>query len=466
METYRVDDAPDQERPFILPRYADELKAEFNPRVYQLLPPAMRKLFEPFNDCHERDILLLGVLTVLSGCMPNVRGLYDRRWVSPNLYSFIEAPAGAGKGVLNWARLVGSPIHSLLREETRLAREQYEQLRHDRIRQKAPAIDTPVEPGQRMLFIPVNNSASSVVQTLADNQGAGILFSTEADTLANALAQDWGNFSDILRCAFHHEPIDLQRRIHREYIHIEHPRVSVLLTGTRGQLLRLIPDTENGLFSRFMYYSFPVYPHFRDVFSSGAKDHSEMFRSFGHLVLEMYQFLQAREHPLIFKLHRANAREFVSQFSRYIHESYEQVGTPLLATVHRLGLIGFRISMVLTMLRYFSDPGRKDLEQIGIWQIDFAIAMDLVEHFFFHATVLHADMKDGSRQVTRHSRNRSLWHRLPDTFSRAEATELARAVGISTSTLSRYLVSGQFERIGQGQYRKRVNSESNDHVSK
>ena len=62
----------------------------------------------------------------------------------------------------------------------------------------------------KMLFIPVNNSASYIVQTLSENDGSGILFSTEADTLANSLSQDWGNFSDVLRCAFHHEPIELQ----------------------------------------------------------------------------------------------------------------------------------------------------------------------------------------------------------------------------------------------------------------
>jgi len=119
--------------------------------------------------------------------------------------------------------------------------------------QDSGSITLPDAPEQKLLFIPANNSASSFIQTLSQNDEMGILFSTEADTLANSLAQDWGNFSDILRCSFHHETVEMQRKTNKEYVVVDQPRLSVLLTGTNGQFNRLIPDTENGLFSRFMY---------------------------------------------------------------------------------------------------------------------------------------------------------------------------------------------------------------------
>jgi hypothetical protein len=466
MSQHEITSPREGERPLILPRFTEGLQGEFHPRVYELLPPELRKVLQAVDNRHERDILLLGALTVLSGCMPNVRGLYDRRWISPNLYTFIEAPAGSGKGVLSWARLLGVGVHAELREESRIAREQYEERRKEMARKKDPEVSLLTEPAQRLLFIPVNNSASSMVQTLAENEGAGILFSTEADTLANSLAQDWGNFSDVLRCAFHHEPIDLQRRLNREYLTVDHPRLSVLLTGTRGQLLRLIPDPENGLFSRFMYYSFPASPVFRNVFARQGRDLGELFRSLGAVVVEMHRFLRDLEYPIAFSLHPESEQEFITLFSRYSQDSYEQVGTPLLATVHRLGLIGFRIAMVLTMFRYFTDPNRKELERISIRQVDFAIAMDLVEHFLFHATLLLAEMKDGSRQIAQHSRNMTLYQRLPEEFTRAMASEISKSMGISTSTLSRYLLSGNFERIGQGRYRKMLISAPPEQLSK
>ncbi len=45
------------------------------------------------------------------------------------------------------------------------------------------------------------------------------------------------------------------------------PHISALLSGTPGQIRKLIPDSENGLFSRFMYYHLPMKPDWNDVFA-------------------------------------------------------------------------------------------------------------------------------------------------------------------------------------------------------
>lgn len=44
-------------------------------------------------------------------------------------------------------------------------------------------------------------------QALSDNHGWGVIFETEADTLTQALKTDYGDYSDGLRKAYHHEPI-------------------------------------------------------------------------------------------------------------------------------------------------------------------------------------------------------------------------------------------------------------------
>ena len=178
-----------EEELFLLPGYQDQLRSTLSNSIYDNLPEPLRDLFTTIDNPYERDILLLGTLTVLSGCMPNVIGFYDRKWVSPNLYTFIEAPAGSGKGVLSWTRLVGMEIHKMLLEETTLAKKQFEELKREKIKLKDADVSALKEPPYKLLFVPANNSASSVVQTLSENDGAGILFSTEADTLANALAQ-------------------------------------------------------------------------------------------------------------------------------------------------------------------------------------------------------------------------------------------------------------------------------------
>ena len=445
-----------EDESYVLPSYNEYLEPKFNPHIYQGLPLAMRDLFVPIANRHERDILLLGTITVLSGCMPNVIGVYDGRIVCPNLYTFIEAPAGAGKGVLSWARELAYPIHKMLCEETRAAREQYLSSKKEKAKQKKPDGEILTEPPYKMLFIPVNNSASSMVQTLSENDSSGILFSTEADSLANSLSQDWGNFSDVLRCAFHHEPIELQRRLNREYISIEKPKLSVLLTGTRGQLLRLIPNTENGLFSRFIFYSFPAVPHFRNVFDPNGTKTGQAFNKMGQTVLESYTYLKQRTEPLEFYLTDQDKEKFLSEFKDITAFTYKESGDQILGTVLRLGLMTFRIGMVLSTIRHFTNPNREEQNRIKIHKCDFTIALELAYHILCHATLVIAEMKDGSKQVLHQSRLTNLNRQLPETFTKAEALKVAKTLNISNATLGRYLEKSQFERVAQGKYRKIV----------
>ena len=44
----------------------------------------------------------------------------------------------------------------------------------------------------------------------------------------------------------------------------------MLLSGTPGQVKKLIPDAENGLFSRFMYCHLPMKPQWNDVFADST----------------------------------------------------------------------------------------------------------------------------------------------------------------------------------------------------
>jgi hypothetical protein len=448
---------------FLLPQYQDELCATLPNDIYEHLPEPLKCLFENITNPYERDILLLGSITVLSGCMPNVIGFYDRKWVSPNLYTFIEAPAGSGKGVLSWTRLIGMEIHKMLLEETRLAKQAFEELKKEKIKNKDQDLAQLKEPPYKLLFIPANNSASSVVQTLSENDGAGILFSTEADTLANALAQDWGNFSDVLRGAFHHEPVEMQRRQNREHFAVEHPRLSVLLTGTRGQVFRLIPNTENGLFSRFMFYSFPAVPSFRDVFAHNGTDPGHAFREMGQLVQQLYQFLKAQPEPIQLYFQPEQQTDFIAFFREVTDVAHRGSGVPILATIHRLGLISFRIAMVMSMVRYFHFKKRKNQHTVKIQQADLVIAKKVSLTLLYHANMLIADMKDGSKIIQTQAKQQRFFAELPNEFGWAQALEVGKQFGMSPSSVRRYLLGGQFERITKANYRKVFKPVSGEH---
>jgi len=443
---------------FVMPQSVEHLSDEFHQDIYKYLPSVLKQACELFDDRKEKDIILLGALSVISGCLPNVSGIYDRRTVYPHLFVFIEAPAGSGKGVLQWTRKLAEDIHKELRDVSKQSRKEYEaNLREWNTSQKKKGQsrddEPPTEPADQMLLIPANNSASSFVQTLAENGGQGILFCTEADTLANSLSQDWGNYSDVLRCSFHHEPISLQRRTKREYLELEQPRVSVLLTGTKGQLFKLIPDTENGLFSRFAFYSFPAVPVFRDVFRDTGHTAETVFTALGRIIYEYRNKLLVLDFVIEWQLSKKDQDDFKAYFNMTMIRLYEEVGEQSLATVKRLGLILFRMAMVLSTVRALEKNIRIERIMTIVYN-DYAIACEIVFCLIRHSVKLIAECKDGSNRIIQQKRLMVFYKSLPETFTRHEASKIAATMKISNASCGRYLISGLFKKAGHGKYEK------------
>jgi len=119
-----------------------------------------------------------------------------------------------------------------------------------------PIPEKPQEPAFKLLFIPADCSQAMMMQILQDNDGSGIICETEADAMSGANKQDWGNYSHIMRAAFHHEKISAARKTNRELLEIKHPQLAVALSGTPAQVPKLIASAEDGLFSRFLFYAF------------------------------------------------------------------------------------------------------------------------------------------------------------------------------------------------------------------
>ena len=132
-------------------------------------------------------------------------------------------------------------------------------------------LEKPEEPEFKTFFIQGNTSSAMIYKHLQFNEGSGCLSETETDTLTNALKQEWGGFSDVLRKAFHHETISLSRRTDLEYTKIEEPKFSLSITGTPDQVKSILSSTQNGLASRFMFYSFNTPPKWRTTFTQNIK---------------------------------------------------------------------------------------------------------------------------------------------------------------------------------------------------
>lgn len=328
----------------------------FSVQIRDLLPGLFQKIADQSESEQDGDILLLGSLTVISAVLPNVSGIYNKRPVWSNLFLFITARASSGKGRLTLCKYLIDPIHDRLREINEAEEITYKQnLQEYNANKKKMTMEQPEKPPLRMLIIPANSSATAVYQVLGDNDGQGIMFETEGDTLANTFSSDYGNYSDGFRKAFHHENISYVRRKDREYVNLKHPRLSALLAGTPKQVQSLITDAENGLFSRFMFYFLPTGAEWHDVFAlseNGTVD--DYFKGLGSQFFDFYKILKEAG-DVHFHLTPAQQDEFNGYF-KIIHEEYPQLlGDEIIASVRRLGLITFRIAMILSTVRMMDD---------------------------------------------------------------------------------------------------------------
>ena len=443
----------------------------FSQTVGGQLPDILKRIVADAVSAVDADLLILGSLTVFSACLPNVYGVYDRREVFSNLFLYVTASASAGKGRLSLCRHLAAPLHRELREQYRKSIEKYkqEQLQYVMNKKKGEAAE-PEEPPFLTLFIPANSTATVVYQTLSQNNGVGLLFETEGDTLANAFNSDLGNYSDGFRKAFHHETISYLRKKDREYVEITKPKFSAILSGTPEQVFNLIPSAENGLFSRFIFYVMPTEIVWHDMFdASEGPTADELFKEIGRDFYQFHKLLGAQ--PIRFTLQQEQQRRFNAFFSKTQADYAALFGNDIIASVRRLGLIFFRITMILTVLRQMDegafplalDDGKEAL--LVCTDADFDTALAMVKVLLQHTVrVFQALPRRTERRFRQDRRQRTesfmqtFLAALPDAFSRSGYLQTAADMGISEKTAERYIAelcrSGMLEHPASGQYVK------------
>jgi len=419
--------------------------------IYENLPAILRESADLFQDAIEKDVFLIGALAVLSGCLPNIRGIYFDEPYSPHLYAFITAPAGAGKGKMKWARYFGQTIHDHLVdgskeecEEYTLKLDQYNSLtQKERLHEERPR-----EPLHKMFFIPANSSSSAFIQALADNDFTGVIFETEADTLANTFKQEWGNFSDVLRKAFHHESTSLFRRKDQEFIDIKDPHLAIALSGTPRQVQNMMPDTENGLFSRFLYYAFEDDGEFKNPFVSHRQlDYIEFFNGQGRRIYDLYLELNRLRQPIIFSLSPKQAGHLTVHFDSMLKRSKLLLGNDLEANVKRLGLVAFRMAMVFSALR-FTD-GRKISYPMTCCDTDFSMAISISTVLEKHAIAVFKSLPNNGMAGIK----LRFFEALPGEFDRQTYLKIAEELGIREKNAEKYIAMFKNKLLGLERHR-------------
>lgn len=343
----------------------------------------------------EKEVFLIGAIGIISGLLPNLKGLYAGKWIAPNLFVYILAAYGGGKGGLDYARELGNQIHKAKREKAKKMMLEYltemevykKELKAYNRNKIAEPPTKPVKAPTLMLYIPANNSKSGIYQLLEENDDKGIMFESEGDTLADAIKQDYGSFSDTLRKAFHHENLDLFRRGNEELIEINKPELSVVLSSTFNQLKILIPSIEDGLYSRFIFYKLKQDNKFNDVFDDRKSNYQQFFIQEGEIFKKLYDELEGLETPISFYLTKKQEKEFVEILNIKKANLMKEVDVTMAGTANRLGIIAFRIMMIFTALRTYENGTLNN--SIICNDTDFYNALRIIDRLEKHAKTVY-----------------------------------------------------------------------------
>lgn len=409
----------------------------------------LQAIMKADSDPAIQNLLLFGSLVSLSSVMPSVSGIYGGKRVYPNLYGFVVAPPASSKGKLADVIQLVKPIDDEIRLQCRQEQEQYQLELAKYKADKNPDAVAPKQPPLRKLLLPANASSTALYQALNDNHGRGLTFETEGDTVSLTLKSDYGNYSDGLRKAFHHEAISYMRRKDAEDAYIAKPRWSVLLSGTPAQVTTFIPNSENGLFSRFIFYCVPRNYDWMNVFAT-EQPMEDYFADLGERYLPLYHELCQRTNPLTFRLTADQQRRFNDYFAGIQSEYAGLYGDDLIASIRRLGLICFRIAMVLSVTRLITPTGLADgMENVQMLNYftcsdeDFCAATNIVETLMQHTAAVYANLLTPIETTTLINtitdRQRHLYDALPETFSRSTAIQIAAQLTIPSRTAERWI---------------------------
>jgi len=424
--------------------------------VYRGLPDTLGDIAQHLDEGHKRDSFLTGALPVVAGALPKVRFKYGGHWVSLNLYAAVIAPAGGGKGQMRYARKMGEKLNRHLHDLSEKRMEEWKE------KKKSDDEEAPPDPPPLLrLFLPADSSAAALKDGIADSPH-GVIFETEFKTLGIVLGQDWGQFRDLVLKAFQNEPIACDRKTEDPTL-IEHPALSMAVSGTPDTFSEVISDTEDGLFSRFAYYWFDAELKWKDQF--GGLGETELDRAVDRAadtLKQMYDALRVREEPLYLKFDE-RAEQVINKACCFVMEHWKREGVrpDLYASLKRAALRAARTASIMRLLRHHEQgKSLQDVDTVEVGLQDVEIGLRLAFTYLVHALQIAERFGlQRERQGLRRNQIRFLEALPDDQFETSEIEELASEVGVRSRTAERWLGNwwkdtGLIDKIERGVWTK------------
>lgn len=475
-------------------------------------PPFIQQMLDLAPSTPQRDAMLLGITTVL-GVTLNwfTFTYYGSRKTYPNLLHMTLGSPASGKGAVSWIKQLAVPVHEAYMDLYQCEMKQYRRERQawECLGNKRKDVDIPQEPAQRLFIIPGNNSSTGIKDNLIAAGGVGLVFETEIDTMGSAISADYGHFGDTLRKGYDNDEISYFRRTEHEYRQTHRSCFGVCLTGTMSQLYGIIPNAEDGLQSRFLFYVLPEISGWINQFEHQKSDYNQQFHTWGVQWKKTLDAVRGVASSFELELTDDQVERFNAHFSRIFGRACAVHGGPMKSAVARLGLNLCRMMSVIATVRalesllpvngqqtddvlpdtpqavlkkllaspYLQPAGHIPHENLQdgtystftmrISDEDFQGLLDLVEPLYLHSGFVFSLLPKAQRPKPA-TNPRQVFDCLPLTFTREQIIEAGKQFNLSEkgvdSLLRRNLLNHTLEKTGRGLYRfcKKVRNPEDD----
>ena len=449
---------------------ADKLRREvpcLPDELFDRLPDFLKRGLTHVRNKRERDILLLSMITNISGCLPGVRMNYGGMVYSADLYLVALAGSGRGKGVMQLAAILPAAIQEYYDELNRKDEREYRQKLlkwnlEERLaaqEKRIPDLDQcPEMPVERILKVAPNISKSQLILALEAGGAVGLVMNaSELDMISSAMHQEYGKHDDVMRAASQHEEVSSYFKTDHRLVVVSDPHLALCASGTPAQLHKFISSLENGMYSRVAFYVGQAHWEYKSANPDKARlDMRAYFKGMGEELLRMFIFLSGSPTEVVFT--EEQWKEHTERFRTYLREVVAEDDDSPGAIVLRHGLMMSRIAMVLTALRK-CEPQWNTSE----WKCsdeDFHTAMQIVDVLLEHSLLLSTSMDDTAgriRPVKAFFKLRPVLKKMPREFTYSELMAAANEAGLPTASVKRYLLRLVYYQIVEkedGKYRK------------
>ena len=449
---------------------ADKLRREvpcLPDELFDRLPDFLKRGLTHVRNKRERDILLLSMITNISGCLPGVRMNYGGMVYSADLYLVALAGSGRGKGVMQLAAILPAAIQEYYDELNRKDEREYRQKLlkwnlEERLaaqEKRVPDLDQcPEMPVERILKVAPNISKSQLILALEAGGAVGLVMNaSELDMISSAMHQEYGKHDDVMRAASQHEEVSSYFKTDHRLVVVSDPHLALCASGTPAQLHKFISSLENGMYSRVAFYVGQAHWEYKSANPGKARlDMRAYFKGMGEELLRMFIFLSGSPTEVVFT--EEQWKEHTERFRTYLREVVAEDDDSPGAIVLRHGLMMSRIAMVLTALRK-CEPQWNTSE----WECsdeDFHTAMQIVDVLLEHSLLLSTSMDDTAgriRPVKAFFKLRPVLKKMPREFTAGAMMAAANEAGLPTASVKRYLLRLVYYQIVEkedGKYRK------------